>query len=303
MFFRPVMDDLAVKNRLVSNDVKKAIDDAGKLQKAAQEAGVLAGSSNPDMRAANMVELLTKRGVYAHIVNDVGLMFEAANASGAKGADGKDLAQPVCSLISLATEYEPPTDPAALTSGFNQPDMGGDPFRGEAKEDVVHQRVRCTLELGTDVAEARRFAKDTLVKWLSNPANVTRAGVPYRLALIEPTIMVTDATGASGTAFGSVPGGELGETTGRGRGRAEMTAAPIGPPPEEDPDAPPAAANNGAVVIRSPGMGAAAGGDINTIAPLPPINVAHGRTKVTVQWLAVVEPVKPADATQEGSKK
>lgn len=108
-FVRPLMDTTAMNAVTEPADIQRVVSEGNRLKAEAEAAGVL-GDATGDTTASTLIGLLADRGVYASLVNDVGLMFEDLLGSdlftGEAGA-------PTMRLARLDTEYEKPDESAA----------------------------------------------------------------------------------------------------------------------------------------------------------------------------------------------
>lgn len=271
-FARPVIDSMKVKDRPIDKIVGEALALANTQKKEAEAAGVV-GGAKPDFAVANLIDVTSRRDFYPHIVNDVGLMMAAANAK-----QGAKPGAPVFDLASLATTYEAPDE------------KGTDDLAKKPK-------VRCVLELNTDIPEARRFAQDAVAKWLRD--NEKRDGVPYRIVLMDESLAVREGDGPApgmneGPAAGpspAVPSAPPVDERGSGRGRMARPGSgpgPMPPPGRSGMGAPPPVAPPDGGTVMS-GDDQAAQGELERLSPVSVDQRARGRMTVHIEWLAVEE--------------
>lgn len=291
-FGRPLYDSYKIKG--VSKDpmIQTAIGEANRLKTEATAAGVV-GGAQANYVASNMVDLTGGRDILPRITMDLGDMFDHANKKLPEWKQGTGskapLEGPAFLLTNFSTSYEAPSDAAAGAP----PTPDADP--------MTLPRVRCTLELTTDVPEARRFAQDTLEKWLE--ANKTRTGVPYKIVYTSGAMRVTEKDGRvqGGLPDANTPGrGADGVAQGNDRPlRGRQIARPdvpagrgFAPPPPMPPSGD----------FGSGGDSTAAAPDdaqsltkLNEMAPLSAEFRGVGVSKVQIEWYAVLVP-----ATKEG---
>jgi type IV pilus assembly protein PilM len=298
MFLRPVMDSIAVKSKLPDQNIQRVSAEASRLAKLAQEAGVT-GDGQPDMKAANMVQLLAKRDIYPHIVNDLGLLLADGEkgATDLKGPGGAALTPPVFSVFDFRTEYFAPSAPV-------DPSMGGMDGGSGTSDDPepaaikAFQRVHCELRLVTDAEEPQRHVRDTFGKWIDTMvAKEWRDDVPYRIYKFErmPMTSVVDAgtglTPASGAGEMSDFSQPVGGRRAMGSGRNPLTEAAM--EREQRGSAPSGAGELTAAPVKV---------DVDAVAPLGVAPPAKPKHIVTVRWIAVVEPKKPAENAEGGKQ-
>lgn len=124
MFLRPFMDSQAVASEPREPIIDEVIREAAQLK--AQAADV---TSEPvqDHLPANLIELAQSRGVYQHLVNDLGLMFESAQARAADWAAENNVPPapegPAFTLRAFRTRYG--SSPETLASAAGGVDAGG----------------------------------------------------------------------------------------------------------------------------------------------------------------------------------
>jgi type IV pilus assembly protein PilM len=319
MFLFPLRDSMGVSANQPGAIIRQALARQADLKREATEAGVL-DAGDPDMRVANILTLLDRRGIFQYVVNDVGVMLSAADTLvpewQRRFAEGRTpFAGQAFTLNRFDTQYLPPSAPADDT-GF-----GFDPSGGQPSADPLniaqYPRLECTLILNTRQPEPRRFAEETIDRWLR--ANGVRADVPYEIvtdarpsSVSEPGREGTDMlAGAGAPRFPGGPGGPGGrgfvmsggdvlEQDAQGgvglRARVQAGAVVIG----GGGSPPPSAAEQSADVAR-----AAAQNDLDRTVPLlPPVDgsLPPETGVVRVTWYVVFKPAVAADgdATNPG---
>ncbi len=297
MFVRPVKDYFDVNNAIPDASIQTTQNKGDALKGQATSEGVTA-SSEPDLRAANMVALLDKRGVYEMIMADVGRLFAKAEDAvptwgpSLKGLDGKPLAPvpgPAFSLVKFETEYLPP-------EGAASPDAppGMAPMNSAGGPEPTFPRVRCTLTATTTQPEPLRFVQHVALPWFQAAA-ARRPGVPYlimgadwrvELQLASAAMPSTSpGFGAGDTVPGAVSEGGRG---GRSVMRGAIAGEGGGPPRRGGYPTP----SMGAGEMSSPGEGQS---QLDAIAPLvAPETTGPAVTGViTITWYAVLKPDAP----------
>lgn len=178
MFVNPVRAHFAVAGAQKDPSIQRAVSMAEDLKRQANEAGV-ASAGEPDMRAANIQQLLERREVFRYVVSDLQAML--ASAEQRRQTWGATIAAPgqppvavpdgpAFDLQFVKTSYVPPVDPA---SG------GGSPLP-EALRDAPAVEVQAQFRTG--MPEPRRFINETLNRWLRD--NRTRTGLPYQIVYL-----------------------------------------------------------------------------------------------------------------------
>lgn len=292
MFVGPVKDYFAVKgpDGVAPPIIAQAVSAANRNKSEAEAAGVLS-SGEPDYRAANMVALLERKGVFRRIAQDVAEMVGEAGRGLPAGATG-----PAYALKKFTTVYQPPFTDTLDT--YSLPSVAEDPLSL-----ARIPRIKCVLEVSTSQKEARRFADATLVKWLG--ANATRADVPYTLKFVDTPAAVTEASRTADASPGRQPAGG-GETvtaspSGGGRGRGIVTTQPVEtepPPMNLDTRRYPVVGDTRVSATEQTQFAteATAMDELNKAAPLTATAVVDPVTgNVTITWWAVFMP-----ATTEG---
>ncbi len=183
MFVGPMRDDVKLGNLKAPEQIRDVTREVSDRKSNAQEAGVL-GGSQADMNAANYVELNASPRVHAHIVQDVGLMFQDATAklqaSSVQLEDGQTVDGPGYELVKLDTGFVAPGN--SISSRLpTQREIDDDPNKEKA-------RIAITLTARTPHPEPREFVVATLDKWLRE--NAEREGVPYTIIADERDLLV-----------------------------------------------------------------------------------------------------------------
>jgi len=311
MFVRPVKDHFDVTGRVIDPVIQASLSRANDLKQQADNAGVTA-AGEPDYRAANMVALLEKQGIFDMISRDLAQVFEVApvapGAVGDTGATGAGVAGPAFNLVDFQTTYEPPTvaDPTGLApqpGGYGGPAADADPLKIAA-----YPRIKCELLMTTSQPEARRFVKSTVDEWLN--ANAKREAVPYTLVFSDPAFSVTDV-GRTASATPAPAGRDdfapAADSRGLG-GRRQPTVDRGGSVGERIPPRrttgiligeglPSVAEQKGTQAVL------AAADDLNKVAPITPPeeSVVQPTGTVRVTWYAVfIPPGPPGEAGAAG---
>ncbi len=180
LFLRPFLDGQAIAGAPEPAIIQTVIADGNRLKSAANEAGVTA-TSTPDYTAANMIALMESRGVYQHLVRDLGQMFASAQARAGNWAEQQGQADQADSqgfrLRAYATDYMPP--PSANTGRGGRSGRGGQDAGASAG--TAQPRLQISLTATTNQPEPQKFMLETLDAWLR--ANRERPDVPYRIIL------------------------------------------------------------------------------------------------------------------------
>lgn len=180
MFVRPTLDYLQAGGNPAPASIGQAMSRFQEVMADATQRG-LDQAMPPDYRAANMVALLEARGVYSHLVDDLGQMFADAENKAAswRTAEGREWRPPegmpamqlkdfAARYLGLYVEMDPSADPSTAAPAEGNP------------------KIRLTLEVTTSrpsEADANSFMIKTVDEWLTK--NASRAGVPYRI--LPPT--------------------------------------------------------------------------------------------------------------------
>ncbi len=281
MCIRPFLDSQAVANEPPSPEIRKTIEEGNRLKIAASALTQPLTNS----AASDIMALLESRDIYAHIVDDVGQMLQAAQdkAGAAAPKDG-----PVFTASKLTAEYLPAGADAGGTPGA----AGGSP------------KIHISLTISTEMPDAQKFEISTIDDWLHK--NVKRPNVPYEL-LVGPNPSKKGAETIAAAAADSAPGGapDTSDNRGDGRGGRGSMGGRINTP---------------ILIGGSPGSGDGAGSappppnpesekqsknaqeameNLRRLAPAPTIPALPAGTKTTkfdVSWDVVITPkeAKPA---------
>ncbi len=308
MFVRPFIDNTAVADNPPSAEINDVIAKVNQIK--TENADILTTAAE-NAAAGEMINLLENREIYAHLVNDLGLMMTAANAKAGNAKPG----EPVFTVKSFKTTYAPPADPNADQSGSPPPT----PPAGDTGTPMPPRpKITVTIEISTAQADPQKFTINTLDSWLR--ANAKRAGVPYDIVVGANPSRVISRTDATEAASTQVAGGALSQTpgtngipalppgtvltggssgrgavegVGRGRGLAGESGGGIPSASPFDPGAPASA---------QLGQDATAALErIKQLAPLTPPKAPEGSTAVlTVTWDNMINP--PAPKTEGEAK-
>lgn len=288
-FGRPLYDSAKIKGVIKDPVIQQAIAEANRLKTEATAAGV-AGTSTANYSAFNMLDLTSRRDILPRITADLGEMFDTANkalpAWLQSTKSDKKMEAPAYALTGFVTTYEPPE---------------GEGGEGAAATDVDLMklpRIHCTLEMNTEVPEARRFARDTVGKWLE--ANRSREGVPYRIVFVQNGLRVSEKDGTAPVADASpygaaaTPMGEASRQPERPMsGRGARPPYPGGggamPPPSRGVQ-PPMGDFGGADAVGAGQDDTQSLSKLNEIAPVDAKVRPPGASKIVVEWYAVVVP-------------
>lgn len=286
-FGRPMYDSAKVKGVIKDPMIAQAVAEANRLKTEATAAGVV-GGEGANYSASNMLDLSNGRDVLPRITADLGEIFDVSNKRlpdwMKENAAGKAMEAPAYALTSFSTSYEAPT---------TDPNSAAAPATGEVDPQTL-PRIRCVLKVNTDVPEARRFAKDTVEKWLEQ--NKTRSGVPYKIVYSRAAMKVMEngvATTEPGAAPAAAPQGMPG---GAAPSRNERPYNPRGglPAPGRGvPQMPPSPSPDG----MGAGDGTSSAPDdtqaltsLNQLAPVAVGVRATGSSTIEVEWYAVIVP-------------
>lgn len=270
MFIRPFLDSQAVAGAPMPVSVTNTIQD---VQRAAGEAKEVTNAAPANYDAANLIALAKDRGIYASIVNDVGLMLEDSQkvldewpTDGL--APGTSLPKRAYVVKSLSTSYRGPV--------------------GKEKTPVVD----VTLTVETMHPDATRFMVQSLDRWLVD--HETREGVGYTILPGGPPawVLTGEQVVGGGPASAVVAGNQgLGRDRGGRSGRGGRSIDPF-----MDAPLPPGTIQTGVPTTpqyQQPGR-AQSSAELDRLAPLtaPEETKAPG-TKVStfdVLWSVVVQP-------------
>ncbi|MFA6045491.1 MAG: type IV pilus assembly protein PilM, partial [Phycisphaerales bacterium] len=209
MFVGPLRDYFDISSHQPDSIISTAVRKADTLKAEATAAGVT-NAGDPDYRAANAAALKDRKGTYELLSSDLYAIFADANREAQTWAKSLKMTetppQPAYDLVRFDTTYEAPGVIAVAAGGFGDPSTSNEPA-GIAE----HPRIMCTLVVTTNQPEPRRFATETVQKWLA--ANAKRANVPYTLKFFDPSFRVVEiaadsavAAAPTGDFSGGVPG-------------------------------------------------------------------------------------------------
>lgn len=250
MFARPFLDQAAVQRAAaepVVSEVRSVISEGNRLKQEAEAAGVVGGAA-PDERPTKLISFVADRAFYAHIVNDIGLMLEAAQQQAPAWAKsvGSDAVVPDgFRLEKMRTFFYP-----AGAAGADPNQSGGVPAVVEAASvrplgPADRAQVVVEMQVSTHQPESQKFMLATLDRWLR--ASAVRPGVPYEIH-VAPTPWRQEASANTGSsdprAISSTPTPGIpqqGGNTGNTGGGSLETLAPLSmlrsPQPEGQPAA------------------------------------------------------------------
>jgi type IV pilus assembly protein PilM len=316
MWLFPVRDSMEIKSNVAPAVLREVADKYKQLKAEADEAGVLS-AGEPDTKAANMMALLEKRGVFQAISADLQSMFDAAGKRAATWAKDQGVsttpAGPAFAMKQFETTYLAPTaaaegDPAAATPGM---EAAPDPLKINA-----FPRIECSLTMDTNQPEPRKFVQETAEKWLK--AHTKRADVAYEIIIPEKCFTVTevgkaeDPMSAAGMPSG---GGRTGGSLAPGAGTKRIGGTREGEIVVMQPDGTvgqQAMKIRGAIVVGG-SEGPQPVGDqtearriadatteiekLADFAPLGDKSEASASGTVQIKWYVVFRPTAPADAS------
>jgi type IV pilus assembly protein PilM len=301
MFIRPTLDTLAISGKPAPSIIQTAVGQAKSLKADAERAGVL-GSATPDLRAANLVQLLENREIHALIIDDLGAVLEDAAA--------KAPADQAFVLKRFETTYVGPRDPNAVdAAGAPTPDAT-DPLAGKPK-------VVIDLVVSTTNADPQKLALNSVEAWLEK--HNQRANRPYVLKFKSPCYTLGDAVTSVEAQPDGSPAAEQpsddpraagGDGGGRGGGRRGGRGGPATAPP------PPAGGPGPSSGMNTPGgfgdAGAGSGESFTELTRLAPFEGLKAKEPagvkkqtITFRWEAVIVPPEPkpeGETKTEGNK-
>ncbi|HVU64372.1 MAG TPA: type IV pilus assembly protein PilM [Phycisphaerales bacterium] len=280
-FFKPLMEKATVTK---PQDKPAAIGQvASRIQNLKKQwRDDVESKFSTDYRAANVAILLANRGIYPHILDDLGQVLASAHQK----AEADKLTPPT--FISFNTDYAPPAGQIDPATG--QPTASPDAPTGPVP---VGAKVLCTLEVSLSTTnpahlDTDRFINESTVAWLKQHAD--RAGVPYTLGVASNAWSSESKVDTSkpGDTNSAPPPPSMQQpiSIGGAGGRGGMLApVPDAPPPMSDGGAPPPPPSQGTT-------------NLDSLAPLPPMppSADVGKTIVTykIRFDAVIKaPDKP----------
>jgi hypothetical protein len=195
----PVQAHFAASSAVADPSIQQAVSLANTIKKQAEEAGVTKGDG-ADMKAANLLSLQDRAWVYPQITKDLQDMFayanERANTWGSVIGQEFKPKGPAMELIRVIDAFEAPS-----------PDSEIELRKFPAIEVVMNVELR--------VPEARRFANETIARWLRD--NATRENVNYVIAFNPSEDFRVRDNAAANEKPATLPGVE---TQGTSRDRA-----------------------------------------------------------------------------------
>jgi len=287
MFYRPYNDSNELKGLRAPEEVARASREVRQARDRAQEAGVLGGGA-ADMTAANLVTLLDHPTVHAHLLHDVGEMFQSADEKLAATTFAEDegpVDPPAYELVKLDLRFVPP---GTSISGVL-------PTQREVEDDPnqERQRIAVTLIAKTPHPDPRQFMVETIDKWLRE--NAQREGVPYTIIVDEQDLLVRiDAAQIAVVDSGGGSGGR----GGRGRRGNDRGPHSIDDPFADMQDLPDDVMITGTgAPVRGGRRGQAGDRELNQLAPLDPTEDPREEQlkEIEVFWYVVL-----GDAGDEG---
>lgn len=228
-FIRPLTDNMAMAGVAKPAIVGQTVAQARKLQ---GEWSGIESAFKPDYRAANARLLLERRDVFAHAVNDLGLMMAAATDS-TQPAD--DPLKQGFFLQRFTTTYEGPGGGAdAREAEFGHAQMEAPVV--EEGTNPEQQTIKVAVEVVTSHPTPEAHLVNTLQKWLF--ANAKRDGIPYTIEVaarspLEPRFRVVeqrtieDPTALASTGTGAGAGTQVATPGQPGKRRYRSTGDPV----------------------------------------------------------------------------
>ncbi len=320
MFIRPLLlDGAAITAAGTPAVFNQAINEANATKARAQTAGVLSASDQA-LNAEEMINLIDTDQVYAHVVADLGHMFEKADEVG-RGIISSG--EPAFTLLSMTTDYRegekkevvaddpnalfnepggrdefgPGADSMIITApvmqrrgGRNQPAAAG----GDPEEVKAIRRIRVEMVVTTTHPEPQDFMDESIHAWLEENSN--RAGVPYSIHYDED-LLVFEKLDDDGRSATRSAGNRRSGFGGRGGSqKIDTIITPGGVPGIFTPD------TRGGGGWQGGGRSARGGGDLDQLAPIePPEDRSAAPTgQFVVVWFVLLDP--PADDTQGGDE-
>ncbi|MBY0113353.1 MAG: type IV pilus assembly protein PilM [Phycisphaerales bacterium] len=241
MFARPFIDQAGVQRASASTDIPaihSVVAEGNRLKQDAEAAGVVGGAA-PDERPTKLIGFVSDRNFYAHIVNDIGLMLEDAQAQApgwAKSVGSSATVADGFRLEKMRTTYYPAGAAADSSQSGQAAPSEAAPTRPLGPADRA--QVVVEMQVSTNQPESQKFILATLDKWLR--ANHLRANVPYEIH-IAPTPWRQDVSTAGAATndprAAATPATTTAPTSSAGTGSGSLeTLAPLsalrGPTPE-----------------------------------------------------------------------
>jgi len=209
MFYRPFMDNIEIGANPVPRDVNDLIQRVNQLK---TEAADVTAAPAADPKVTDLLALLDKRDIYAHLVNDVGLIVKDAQEKAEKlpaPTSGPKPTGQAFVVKDLKTRFISAGGEGA--EGGSMTSVGGDPNGGAATP-----RVHVEMTVTTTQPDPSKFIINSIEAWLRQHAK--RPGVPYEL-LVAGTPWTTVSTveitpTGEGTTIPGTPTTNPGEPSG-----------------------------------------------------------------------------------------
>jgi len=298
MFIRPTLDTLAISGKPAPSVIQSAVNQAKSLKADAERAGVV-GTATPDLRAANLVQLLENRQIHALIVDDLGAILEDAAS--------KVPPEQAYVLKRFDTTYVGPRDPnAADSSGAAAPDAN-DPLAGKPK-------IVIDLVVSTTNPDPQKFALNTVEAWLEK--HKKRTDRPYVLSFKSPsytlgeTVTAVDTSSSDAGRGAEQPSDDPRATSGEGRrGGGRRAGGPAAAPPPSSGGPGPSGGLNAPGGFGDPGAGSENFAELTRLASFDGLKVKEvagvKKQSITFRWEAVLVPAEPkpeGETKTEGNK-
>jgi type IV pilus assembly protein PilM len=288
MFLRPFLDHQAILANQPPATITEVLRRGEDLKR---RAAAEAGSADVDFTAANLLTLAESRGVYAHIVNDLGQMLAEADTKLATMTGTQP--PPAFKLVRFETNY------LGTERAGGESERGGRAGRGgddEVPAAPGQPQIQVKMLVTTTVADPQPFVAATLDSWLRS--HVERPGVPYKLVLPSdsvwkmPTILpISVAAKPETEEAGPPPTNKPGAGPGTGRSNRGRNAPMILGQQE--------GGGGGGMERPAPGSG-----ELGNLAPLPDFNPpppAGATTVATFELTWKAELLPPPAPKETGS--
>ncbi|MCC5787112.1 MAG: type IV pilus assembly protein PilM [Phycisphaerales bacterium] len=270
MFSRWFLDSNAYGNLRPPAAIQEAASRAQDLTGRAQEAQVL-GGAEPDYTAANIIALLEDKGIYQHLMTDIGELVNDIDSRVRDGQFGPSVSgdETAFELVGMETNFvrtnlrvsgfltaAPTADRGRRGRGQEDPGVGQPDAPEEPHTDK--RRVIVQVQVATDHEDPRRVIVEGVLRWLRE--HERREGRPYRIWSDADWVVQTGsireievaqartpprqedplrdlgrgpAGGGEGTGVGSGGGVGEGGPGGGGAGDTPAQIAPLTPPSSE----------------------------------------------------------------------
>ncbi len=318
-FVRPFLDNAAITAAGTPAVFNQAINEANAMKARAQSAGVLSDLDQA-LNAEEMINLIDTDQVYAHVVADLGKIFEKADEVG-EGTISSD--EPALTLLSMTTDYregekeesalddpnarfndpvgrnefDPGMDSMIITAPVGRPRGGQTSVAvagGDPEEVKAIKRIRVEMVVTTTHPEPLDFMDESIQAWLEE--NAERGDVPYTIYYDEDLLVFEKLTDDGRVT--PRQGGNRRSGFGRPGGSQTITTiiTPGGGPGVFTPD------QRGGGGWQGGGRGTRGGGDLDRLAPIePPEDRSASPTgQFTVVWFVLLDP--PAEGVQGGDE-